>query len=141
MESLANPESHLSTSRRQVLRLQPTNRATPLQRISEDAHMTNPTYDARSTTRKRDHQPGYSGVLLRDDLKDRLRTYRRDRGLGDSHIERCLVAACVDLATQPEFEARLRKELARAVAEDFQISTDGPQANESRNPARSPGLR
>ena len=104
--------------------------------------MTIPTtYDARSTTRKRDHQPGYSGVLLRDDLKDRLRNYRRDRGLGDSHIERCLVAACVDLATQPEFEARLRKELARAVAEDFQISTDGPQANESRNPARSPGQR
>ncbi len=96
------------------------------------------TYDGRRTERKADYQPGYSGVLLRDDLKQKLRDFRNEKGYRDSHYERCLVSASLELAMKPENERALIELLAQAVATDFQISTsDSLQALESRQSARS----
>lgn len=97
--------------------------------------------DDRRKDRKANHQPGYSGVLLRVDLKQKLRDYRTARGWYDSHFERCLVSACVEMGLDPSNDAALQKALASTVALDLQISQEsGKQANESRDSARSPGL-
>lgn len=96
------------------------------------------THDPRRTERKADYQPGYSGVLLRDDLKQQLREFRGAKGYRDSHYERCLVSASLELAMQPENEDALIGLLAKAIATDFQINTsDASQAQESRHGARS----
>ena len=96
------------------------------------------THDARRTERKADYQPGYSGVLLRDDLKQKLRDFRNLKGFRDSHYERCLVSASLELAMKAENESALIELLAGAVATDFHISTsDSSQAHESRHSARS----
>jgi len=97
------------------------------------------TNDFRRTERKADYQPGYSGVLLRDDLKQQLRDFRSSRGFRDSHYERCLVSASLELALKPQNESALIELLAGAIATDFQIGTsNSPQANELRSPAQSP---
>lgn len=98
--------------------------------------------DDRRKDRKANHQPGYSGVLLRVDLKQSLRDYRNGRGFHDSHFERCLVSACVEMGLDPSNDAALQKALASTVAFDLQISQENAkkQANESRDSARSPGL-
>jgi hypothetical protein len=105
-----------------------------------NAKPNNPmTHDPRRTERKADYQPGYSGVLLRDDLKQQLRDFRSSRGLRDSHYERCLVSASLELALKPEHETALMGLLAGAIAADFQIGTsNSSQAHELRNSAQSP---
>jgi hypothetical protein len=97
------------------------------------------THDSRRSERKADYQPGYSGVLLRDDLKQQLREFRNSRGYRDSHYERCLVSASLQLAMKPENEDTLIELLANAIAADFHISaSNSSQAHESRHTARSP---
>lgn len=104
--------------------------------MNNDQHTT---HDARRTDRKADYQPGYSGVLLRNDLKQQLRDFRSNRGYRDSHYERCLVSASLELAMKPEHEDTLIELLANAIATDFQISaSNSMQAHESRQPPRSP---
>ena len=98
------------------------------------------THDARRNERKADYQPGYSGVLLRDDLKQQLREFRTAKGYRDSHYERCLVSASLKLAMQPEHECALIGLLAEAIATDFKINTSdsSSQAHELRQLVRSP---
>ena len=97
------------------------------------------TPDPRRTDRKPDYQPGYSGVLLREDLKQQLRDFRTSRGYRDSHYERCLVSASLQLAMRPENESALIELLANAIAADFKLSASNSlQAHESRQVTRSP---
>lgn len=93
------------------------------------------TLDARRNDRKSDYQRGYSGVLLRDDLKQQLRDFRTMRGYRDSHYERCLVSASLELALRPENEDTLIELLANAIATDFKLSASNAlQAQGSRHP-------
>lgn len=107
--------------------------------MTNGQHHNSMTHDSRRTERKADYQPGYSGVLLRDDLKQQLRDFRSSRGLRDSHYERCLVSASLQLALKPENETALIALLAGAIATDFLIGTsNSSQAPELRHAAQSP---
>lgn len=47
--------------------------------------------------RQKGYQPGYSTVLIQAATKDALRAYRLHAFGTDTHIERCLVTAAVEL--------------------------------------------
>jgi hypothetical protein len=50
----------------------------------------------RDARKERVHHKGYSPVLCQTYLKDQLRDFRHNAGLGyDTHIERCLVTAAI----------------------------------------------
>lgn len=63
--------------------------------------MSNPnsyTSDGKNGRKERVHHNGYSPVLIQTHLKDRLKDFRHDCGLGyDTHIERCLASAAVQM--------------------------------------------
>lgn len=92
-------------------------------------------HDARRSESRGDFQAGYKPVLVRDELKESLRDWRAKNNLRDSHVERCLASACVQLAMQPENEFKLKQILASAVAKDFEISTSSAQAMRNHAPA------
>lgn len=107
--------------------------------MNKAASNNSTNHDARRTERKADYQPGYSGVLLRDDLKQQLRDFRNSHGFRDSHYERCLVSASLQLALKPENEPTLIALLAGAIATDFQIGTsNSSRAHELHHPVQSP---
>jgi hypothetical protein len=97
-------------------------------------HEPRPTTIQRHDVRKADHQPGYLPVLVREELKVKIREWRITRALRDSHFERCLVSACVEMGLELQNETRLMELLAQAVAKDFQFSLSGRQAPESHIP-------
>ena len=79
--------------------------------------------------RSRDFHAGYSPVLLRTDLKESLKQFRRDLGFGhDSHIERCLMSAAIEmLLSQPELHEGWIKGLADATRKDVMLASQLPQ--------------
>lgn len=98
--------------------------------------MTNANHDNNSRIRKTEFQAGYKSVLVREELKQKLFQWRSSRGLTDSHYERCLVSALVELGLSPENEQRLFQFLGHAVARDFELSSqtmvNGTPTTESR---------
>jgi hypothetical protein len=69
--------------------------------------------------RNRSIQKGYSAVLLKDGVKKELKTFRRDRGLIDSHMERGLVTAAVRLLlSHPELHTQWLQQLAAEAQDD-----------------------
>lgn len=90
--------------------------------------MTN-TNNSSVRGRKAEFQTGYRSVLVRDELKQRLIQWRADRNLTDSHYDRCLVSALVELGLAPENENRLIQILGRAVARDFELSSSALTGN------------
>lgn len=47
--------------------------------------------------RPKDYQPGYSPALVRTDIKDKLREFRMQFFGTDSHVERCLITAALNV--------------------------------------------
>ena len=90
--------------------------------------------------RGRDFHVGYSPVLLRTDLKDALKQFRRDLGFGhDSHIERCLMSAAIEmLLTRPELHDGWIKTLADATRKDVMIASQLPQGAQTRSQVFKP---
>lgn len=92
--------------------------------------------DERRHERKADYQPGYLPVLCREELKMKLREFRDAHFSRDSHLERCLVSACIEFGLRPDNQPQLMELLAQAVAQDFLLgSMDSRQAPASRNSA------
>ena len=85
---------------------------------------------ANRLARGRDFHVGYSPVLLRTDLKDALKQFRRDLGFGhDSHIERCLMSAAIEmLLARPELHDGWIKGLADATRKDVMLASQSHQA-------------
>lgn len=70
-------------------------------------------------SRNRAMQKGYSAVLLKDAVKKELKTFRKDRGLIDSHMERGLVTAAVRLLlSHPELHTQWLQQLAAEAQDD-----------------------
>lgn len=77
--------------------------------------------------RNKDFHAGYSPVLLRIDVKERLKQFRRDKGFGyDSHIERCLMSAAIEmLLKMPDLHGRWIEQLAEATCKDVMLVSQG----------------
>ncbi len=73
----------------------------------------------------RDHQPGYEAVLLRASIRAQLRTFRRTHFGGDSHIERCMVSAAIQMVmASTALQEQLLACMADAVQTDVRLSLD-----------------
>ena len=95
---------------------------------------------ANRPARSRDFHVGYSPVLLRTDLKESLKRFRRDLGFGhDSHIERCLMSAAIELLlSQPELHEGWINGLADATRKDVMLASQSAQASQSSTEANRP---
>lgn len=71
--------------------------------------------------RKGEYLPGYEAVLIRGELKQKMREWRNERGMRDTHIERCLVSAMMELSLDPANEEKLMALLGQAIFKDFQM--------------------
>lgn len=79
---------------------------------------------SRGPHRSRDFQPGYSIVLLRTDLKERFRQFRLEMGLIESHYERCLISAGIEMLMSDEsMRQSWMNNLAEAAREDAVLAT------------------
>jgi hypothetical protein len=81
----------------------------------------------KSRPRKKDFHRGYSPVLLRTDLKEQLKQFRKKKGLAqESHFERCLVSAAIDLLiNDPALHGRWIDGLAEATSRDVRLAVSG----------------
>ena len=88
--------------------------------------------------RKGEYLPGYEAVLIRGELKQKMRDWRNERGMRDTHIERCLMSAVMELALDPANEERLMSLLGQAILKDFQMMSANPEGHhvESRGAPR-----
>jgi hypothetical protein len=82
-------------------------------------------FSATTRPKSKDFHPGYSAVLVRSDLKDSLRQFRRDKGFGhDSHIERCLMSAAIEmLLTDSGLHGRWIEMLGEATRTDVLLAS------------------
>jgi hypothetical protein len=70
----------------------------------------------------RTHVPGYKSVLINEKLKDKFTNFRRNEGLVDSQMERCLVSAAVSLLMKNrEWQKEWMDELKAMLAEDAKL--------------------
>jgi hypothetical protein len=97
--------------------------------------------DLPTPLKKADFQPGYNSVLVRSELKKEIEGWRLARGLKDTHYERCLTSALIEIGLDPRNEAQLLDLLAEAIGKDFKLSSSVAvrQTPQSCIPARSPG--
>lgn len=81
----------------------------------------------RTPGKGKDFHAGYSPILLRTELKEELRRFRRTKGFGhDTHIERCLMSAAIELLlTDPGLHARWMALLADATRKDVILVSQG----------------
>ena len=96
------------------------------QQSMSDGHRAPETRDDRAS-RPRDWHSGYSPVLVRTELKDELRAFRRGRGFHQSHIERCLMSAALEmLLRDPQLHERWLQLLADATRQDVLLQAQAP---------------
>ena len=88
--------------------------------------------------RKGEYLPGYEAVLIRGELKQKMRDWRNERGMRDTHIERCLMSAMMELGLDPANEERLMELLGKAILKDFQMMSATQEGHhvESRGAVR-----
>lgn len=81
----------------------------------------------RQRSKEKDFHFGYSPVLLRTELKDELKRFRREQGFGhESHIERCLLSAAVEmLLNEQSLHQRWVEMLAEATRKDVFLVSQG----------------
>lgn len=79
--------------------------------------------------KKAHFQPGYGSVLIRCELKKAVEAWRKKRGLNDTHYERCLTSALIQIGLESGNEERLIELLAEAVAKDFKLSSPSMTGN------------
>lgn len=74
--------------------------------------------------RAKDFHHGYRAVLLREDIKVRLRKFRGQQSVSnDSHIERCMVTAGIELLlNRPELHQAWIEQLIQATTEDTKLA-------------------
>lgn len=79
--------------------------------------------DSAPTRTARPRIPGYTATIVREDVKDQLRTFRQRHGyLHSEHIERCLTSAALQMVLQdPTLQQRLLENLDAAVLEDTRL--------------------
>lgn len=78
--------------------------------------------------RPKDFHPGYSRVLMRTELKERFRQFRQEIGLHESHYERCLISAGIELLLSSEsMRQSWLNNLAEAAREDAVLATSAQQ--------------
>lgn len=107
------------------------------------------TIDHRETPpfrekRKGEYLPGYEAVLIRAELKQKMREWRNERNMRDTHIERCLMSAMMELGLDPANEERLMELLGKAIVKDFQLMSIAQQEGHHQMPppdSRFPGQR
>lgn len=77
--------------------------------------------------------PGYQGVLLRRDLKGRIKDIIATmRCAGDSHVERCLVSALVEHSLATLNMERIVHMLDDALQKDLDLTSPSRQGNQER---------
>lgn len=76
--------------------------------------------------KEKDFHRGYSPVLIRTDLKEALKKFRKDYGFGfDSHLERCLLSAGVELLLNDKsLHPKWIEMLSEATRKDVLLVTD-----------------
>lgn len=81
--------------------------------------------DRQRTPKGKDFHPGYSAVLVRTDLKDELRRFRTEQGFAhDTHIERCLMSAGIELLLREKsLHSRWMEMLAEAARQDVILAS------------------
>lgn len=86
---------------------------------------------------------GYEAVLLRSDLKAKLKGVRDNMGMTALGLERVLVSAVVDLFTsRPEFDPELMDYIERAMQRDAELQSQQLRKNmrvDGRDPRRTNG--
>ena len=89
--------------------------------------------------RKGEYLPGYEAVLIRGELRE----WRNERNMRDTHIERCLMSAMMELGLDPANEERLMELLGKAIVKDFQLMSIAQQEghNHHHSDTRSPQQR
>lgn len=72
----------------------------------------------------KDYVPGYSAVLVRSEVKERLARFRSESGLlHESMVERCLVTAAFELLlSDPSLHARWIEQFKEAVNADVRLT-------------------
>lgn len=76
------------------------------------------------------HVEGYEGVLLRSDVKTRLRAFKESVGAHEKHLERCLVTAAIEILLEtPRLKEQWLDRMARAVATDTRLLLKTRQRN------------
>lgn len=83
--------------------------------------------------RKGEYLPGYEAVLIRGELKQKMREWRNERGMRDTHIERCLVSAMMELGLDPANEEKLMALLGQAIFKDFQMMSSSPEGHHTES--------
>jgi hypothetical protein len=93
--------------------------------------------------RKGEYLPGYEAVLIRGELKQKMREWRNERNMRDTHIERCLMSAMMELGLDPANEERLMELLGKAIVKDFQLMSIAQQEGHGhhQSDSRYPGQR
>ncbi len=78
----------------------------------------------RVTPKQKPFHPGYRPVLLREDIKRRLAQFRTEQGVKhDSHIERCLVSAALELVLgRSDLHQQWIAGMVAAVSEDTRLA-------------------
>lgn len=81
--------------------------------------------DRPRTPNGKDFHPGYSPVLVRTDLKGELRRFRTEQGFAhDTHIERCLMSAGIELLLRDKsLHGRWMEMLAEAARQDVILAS------------------
>ncbi len=87
---------------------------------------------ARASSR---HVEGYEGVLLRSDVKTKLRAFKESVGAHEKHLERCLVTAAIEIMLEtPRLKEAWLERMARAVATDTRLVLKTRQRNNKSEP-------
>jgi hypothetical protein len=95
-----------------------------MQMLKQD-HETAHADRQRTTPKGKDFHPGYSAVLVRTDLKGEPRRFRTEQGLAhDTHIERCLMSAGIELLLREKsLHSRWIEMLAEAARQDVILAS------------------
>jgi hypothetical protein len=85
------------------------------------------TVPVQRGSKGKDFHVGYSPVLLRTELKEKLRRFRHEKGFHhESHIERCLLSAAVEmLLSESSLHPRWMEMLAEATSRDVMLVSQG----------------
>ena len=87
--------------------------------------------------RKAEFQVGYRSVLVREELKQKLQEWQVARGLTDSHYQRCVVSALIELGLAEEHQEQLFQILSRSVQRDFELSAGSFDRHEHSTESRA----
>ena len=75
--------------------------------------------------RQKEYQPGYTNVLIQAETKEDLRAFRLRELGSDTHVERCLVTAALELLIEDESLHDRWLDVFRSVVQvDMQLAFD-----------------